>query len=555
MRGLSTLNRKLLRDLWQIKGQALAIALVIGGGISVYVLMFSTFESLERTRDTYYDRYRFGDVFANLKRAPLWLTEEIRQIPGVAEVEARVSVNVNLDVPGFDEPAVGRLVSIPADRRPKLCDVHLTKGRYIEPSRADEILINDTFAASHNLQPGDTVAAVINGNRRHLRITGLALSPEYIYNIRPGEIMPDEKRYAIIWMGHRGLATAYQMEGGFNDLVLQLMRGASERAVIDDLDRLLEPYGGVGAIPRSRQSSNWYLDSELKQLEGMGTTLPFIFLGVAAFLLNVVLTRIVSMQREQIGAMKALGWDSRSIALHYMQWAVAIALLGSVIGLALGIWLGRGMTVFYTNYFHFPILEYVLTPKTLVAAVGASILAAIVGAWAAVRRVVNLPPAEAMRPEPPPTFRRSMLERMGLRRWLSQPTRIIARSLERRPWRAALTALGIAFSVSLLVLGTFSQDSVDELMEYQFGASQRYDVTVTFAEPASPKALYELQRLPGVLEVETFRAVPVRFRSGHHFRESSITGLPARSSLNRVVDASWAVIELPPEGIAASAIQ
>jgi putative ABC transport system permease protein len=552
MRGLSTLNRKLLRDLWQIKGQALAIALVIGGGISVYVLMFSTFESLERTRDTYYDRYRLGDVFANLKRAPLGLAEEIRTIPGVAEVETRVVADVTLDVPGFNEPAVGRLVSIPAGVRPALCDVHLTKGRYIEPGHADEVLLSDTFAAAHNLQPGDTVGAVINGRRRNLRIAGLALSPEYIYNIRPGEMLPDEKRFGLLWMERRGLAAAWQMEGGFNDVVLQLMRGASERAVIDDLDRLLEPYGGIGAIPLSRQPSNWYLENELLQLKGMGTTLPFVFLGVAAFLLNVVLTRVVSMQREQIGAMKALGWDSRSIALHYVQWAVTIALAGSVIGLALGIWLGRGMTVMYTDFFHFPIIEYVLSAKTLVAAVATSLVAAVLGAWAAVRRVVSLPPAEAMRPEPPPTFRRSIVERIGLRRWLSQPTRIIARSLERRPWRAALSAIGIAFSVSLLVLGTFSQGSVDELMEYQFGASQRYDLTVAFAEPASPKALYELQRLPGVLEVETFRAVPVRFRSGHRFRESTILGLPARSSLNRVVDASWATVELPPEGIAMS---
>ncbi len=316
---ISALDRKLLRDLWRMRGQALAIALVIGAGVAMYLLMLSTFDSLDLTLNTYYERQRFGEVFASLKRAPWWLADEIANIPDVADAETRVVVEVTIDVPDMAEPASGRLISVPADRRPRLNDLFLRKGRWIEPGRSDEVLASETFAKAHDLGPGDTIAAIINGRRRELEIVGLALSPEYIYQIRPGEMLPDDARFGVFWMERRALATAFDMEGGFNDVSLRLMRGASEQEVIARLDELIKPYGGLGAIPRALQPSHWYLRNELKGLQSMGAFIPMIFLGVAAFLLNVVLSRIVSVQREQIAVIKALGYGNATIGLHYAQ--------------------------------------------------------------------------------------------------------------------------------------------------------------------------------------------------------------------------------------------
>ena len=550
---LSTLDRKLLRDLWLIKGQAVSIGLVIAAGVAVYVLMLSTLDSLELTRSVYYDRFRFADVFASAKRAPLRLVDEIRDIPGVAVAEARVVVDVTLDVEGFAEPIVGRLISIPADRRPALCDVFVRKGHYLEPGRTDEVLVSANFAEAHELGPGDRVAAIINGRRKQLRIAGLALSPEYVYNIRPGELMPDDKRFGILWMEQRALATAYRMEGGFNSVLLKLRRDALEPAVIDHLDRLLEDYGGFGATPRRLQMSHWFLENELIQLRSFGSSIPVLFLGVAAFLLNVVLTRIVSVQREQIGTIKALGYSDRSIAIHYLKWAVAIALLGSGIGLAAGVRLGRAMTELYNSFFHFPILLYQLGPQVVVESLGISLGVAVLGAIFAVRRALRLPPAEAMRPEAPPTYRTSLVERFGLRRLFSQPARIIIRSLERRPLRALISVVGISAATALLILGTFSEDAIVDFEEIQFNRAQRFDIMVAFSEPASPRARYELARLPGVLSLEPFRSVPARLVHGHQSRDMAITGLPARGRLNRILNASNEVIELPPTGLALSA--
>lgn len=550
---MRALDRKLFRDLWAIKGQAVAITMVIAAGVTMYVTYLSAFDSLRRTQASYYEGYRFADVFASLKRAPLRLRNRLAQIPGVAELETRVVIHVNLDVAGLPEPATGRLISVPARRRAMLNDIYLRRGRYIDAGRPGEAIVAESFALAHDLGPGDTVTAIINGRRQRLEIVGVALSPEYVYNIRPGELIPDDSRFGIFWMEQRQLATAFDMEGGFNDVALKLMPGASPPEVMARLDRLLEPYGGLGAVPRALQVSHWTLNNELLQLQTFGFIMPLIFFGVAAFLLNVVLTRIVAVQREQIAALKALGYTNREIGTHYVKWGLVVGLAGVLVGTLAGAWLGSGLTSLYNQYFRFPTLRYQLLGSTVAVGALVSLSAAALGAIAAVRRAVRLPPAEAMRPAPPGAYRESWVERAGLRRWLSQPARMVLRNLQRQPARALLSIVGIAFAAAILVVGTFFIDAMNELIGNTFWVVQRQDATLTFVEPVSAGAIHEVERVPGVVMVEPMRVVPARLRAGHRTRQTAITGLPARAELQRVVSQeSLQPIELPLDGLVMS---
>jgi putative ABC transport system permease protein len=546
------LDRKLLRDLWNLKGQALAISLVIGAGVGMFIMYLSTFHSLRLTQQTYYDRYRFAHVFAGLTRAPLNLRERVAEIPGVARVEARVVVDVTLDVPGLSEPASGRLIGIDIPRRPMLNDLFLRLGRFPSPGRPDEVVVSEAFAIARGLEPGDRIGAIINGRRRELELVGVALSPEYIYSIRPGELIPDDSRFGIFWMHGRGLAAAFDMEGGFNNVTLTILPDASEADVIARLDRLLAAYGGLGAVSRDLQMSHWYLDNELSQLQSVGLVLPVIFLLVAAFLLNVVLTRIVSIQREQIAALKALGYTNGELAWHYTKLSLLVGAAGGAVGVVFGAWMGSGMTSIYNAFFRFPTLTYHLPGNVVFGGVAVSFFAAILGALNAVRKVARLPPAEAMRPEPPARYRRSLLERAGLARYLSAPVRMILRNVGRHPVRAATSVVGIAASVSMLVLGTFFLDSIGVLMDLQFFVIQRQDVTVTFVLPASARALHEIRRLPGVIDAEPMRAVPARLRLAQRSRIVSVQGLVPRAELNRVVDVAGGAMRLPPAGLVLS---
>ncbi len=548
---MRALDRKLLRDLWQMKGQAIAIALVMACGIVTFVMSLSTFGSLERNLTTYYDRYRFAQVFGHVKRAPNTLAARFAEIPGVAQVQARIVVDVTLDVPGLVEPAGGRLISVPERRAPGLNDLYLRSGRHIEPGRG-EVLANEAFVKEHKFQPGDSVVAVINGRKQRLKIVGVVLSPEFIYLIRPGDILPDDKRFGVFWMGYQELAAAFNMEGAFNDVALTLTPDAIERDVLQRLDRLIEPYGGTGSYGRGDHLSHQLLMNELRQLQTMAVMAPLIFLGVAAFLLQVVLNRQIGTQREQIAALKAFGYTKFEVGLHYLKLVLLIASLGAVLGLGVGAWLGRALTGLYAVFYHFPTFDYYLDLGTVLWAVLIGVGSAIVGTLSAVRRAIRLPPAEAMRPEPPATFRPTVVERMGLQRLLSPATRMILRQLERRPLKALMSCLGIALAAAILVMGNFMGDSLDYIIELQFMTAQRQDMTISFVEPQSVEALYEVQHLPGVRHCEPTRGLGVRVRHEHRSRRIGIQGMAPEPVLNRLVDMEGRVVPLPPDGLVIS---
>ncbi len=546
---MKALERKLWRDLWDMRGQALAIALVIASGVATFVMSISTVDSLRLTQTTYYEDYHFADVFASLKRAPERLRRRIREIPGVDQVETRVVAAVNLDIEGFADPVMGQLISIPDDRASRLNRLYLRQGRMVAPHRDNEVVVSEAFAQAHAFMLGDKLRAVIKGRLKSFIIVGIALSPEYIYQIRPAALFPDYAHYGVLWMGRTPLGSAYDMDGAFNDVALTLSAGGRLNDVLDRLDGLLEPYGGLGAYGREDQFSHRYLSKELQGLEQLATLLPVIFLGVAAFLLNIVVSRLVSTQREQIAALKAFGYSNLAIGLHYVKLVLAIVLVGVGIGLAGGIWLGKGLSEIYMEFFRFPFLAYHLRFEVALTAALVSAAAAVLGTLHAVSQAARLPPAQAMRPELPVRYRETLIERLGLKRLFSQPTRMIARNIERRPIKALLSVTGIALACAIMMLGTFQEDAIDLIVDVQFGLIQRQDLTVTFVEPTSWKALYGLQSLLGVEHGEAFRAVPARLRFQHRTHRTGIQGVEPGGDLRRLLDADLRPIALPRAGI------
>ncbi len=546
---MQAIDRKLVRDALAMWGQLLAICAVIGCGVATFVMSLSALEALRTTQATYYDRYRFADVFVGLKRAPNALEPRFAEIPGVAHVQTRVVRDVTLDLPDLDEPAAGRLISIPENGQISLNALHLRSGRYIELGRDDEVLASEGFADAHGLHPGDKVTAIINGRRKDLRIVGTALSPEYVYTIRIGSLVPDDKRFGVFWMGRQALAAAFNMEGAFNDITLDLAPGADEQEVIERLDHLVRPYGGLGAHGRRDQISNRFLSDEIRQLQRMGTIIPSIFLSVAAFLLNVVLSRIIALQRDQIAALKAFGYSNLAVGMHFLKLVLAVAVVGVIIGSCVGYWLGLRITVMYTRFYKFPMLYFAIPPKVALLALGASSLAAVGGTINVIRRAVNLPPAEAMRPEPPASYRPTLLERIGLAGWFTQPSRMILRHIERRPLKAFFSAFGMALAVAILMLGRFAADSLDYLLDAQFALSQRQDLAVNFLEPTSMSGFHDLQHVVGAMYVEPRRMVPVRLRNGHLQRRTMIQGVVDDPQLNHLVDEKLQSVSLPKEGI------
>ena len=546
---MKAIDRKLWRELWNLRMQAIAIAMVIVGGVGIFIMSLSTLDSLFETRARYYRDHHFAELFASLKRAPQSLQRRIESIPGVDRVETRVVAYVSLDVPGFEDPVSGHLVSLPPEGRGQLNQIYLRKGRLLESGRDNEVLVSVRFAEAHGLEPGDRLYATINGRRKSMVVVGLVMSPEHIYQIAPGALFPDHARYGVLWMARKPLASAYDMDGAFNDVTLTLTAEASEQEVIDRLDELIEPYGGIGAISRENQLSNRFLTEELKQQETTATVFPVIFFGVAAFLLNVVISRLISLQREQIAALKAFGYSNFAVGLHYFKLVLLIVGLGVAAGIALGIWMGRALSWVYMDFFSMPFMLYQLKPQVVIAAILISVVVALLGTIHAVRKAVRLPPAQAMRPEPPPTYRATLIERLGLQRWFSQPTRMILRHIERQPLKSLLTMLGIAMACGIMVVSGFQEGAIDHMIDIQYGVSQREDMMVRYTEPTSTRSLYSLRELEGVELVESYREVPVRVRFEHRFYRTSMQGIETGAELLRLLDPELTIIDLPEHGI------
>jgi putative ABC transport system permease protein len=546
---MNVLDRKLFREVARLRGQALTIAVVVASGVACYISLQSAWRALYDSRDLYYETNRFADVFTHLKRAPKSVATQIAELPGVARAYPRIVERVRLPMADLISPARGDLISIPSAGKAPLNGVVLRAGRNLRPGRYDEVLVNEPFAHAHGLEPGDHLSAVINGKLRELLIVGHALSPEYVFAVDSGLLMPDDARFTPLWMLEDAIAAAYQMEGAFNDISVKLEPGANQDAALSAIDRVLEPYGGLGAQSRKHQLSHSILTSEIQGIETLVVFLPSVFLGVAAFLLNVVFSRLVTLQRPQIAVLKAIGYTNQTIALHYFKMVALIVGIGALIGLGLGVWLGKGMLAMYAEFFRLPEMPQRVDPAVSMNAILFSLVAGALGASLAVRAAVVLPPADAMRPPAPARYTSSSVERLGFIKRFSQPTLMVFREIWRRPGRTALSSLGIALALSIVILGRFGYDAYGPMMQVQFERQQREDLSVSFLEAMPERSLGYLAHVPGVEEVEGIRATPVRMRSGHNWRDTVLIGIPADARLRQLFSLDFKHVPVPDEGV------
>ena len=546
---MSALNKKLLRDVWRLKGQVVTIAMVLACGILSMIMLRSTWQSLLEARDTYYEQYRFADVFAHIERAPDSEAARLEALPGVALVDARIVEDVMIPIASEPDPVTGRIVSIPDRGEPALNGVYLRAGRMPLTGAADEAVILEQFAIAHGLAPGDRLPVVINGRLRSVRIVGVALSPEYVLAMSGFEMIPDNRRFAVLWMRRASVAPAFRMEGAFDDVAIRVQHGASVAAVLVAVDRELARYGGRHAIARDKQLSNNALSSELTMLRTLALLVPAIFLAVAAFLVNVIVSRLVFLERTQIAVLKAVGYANRRIALQYFALVSLVVALGAVLGVGFGVKLGQWMTDFYEEFYRFPTRLYRTDAAAVVITLVTALAAAGLGALGALRRVMRMPPAQAMRPPAPLVYRRSLLERLGLGRAIGPGAMMIVREIERRPLRFAMSTLGIALGVSIFVMGRFSYDSFDYLMDEVFTREHQESMSVSLAHSQPERAVWEMEHVPGVERAEGVRVVPVRMHAGPHWRDTAIHGLPEDGTLRQLLKGGRTPIELPPDGI------
>jgi putative ABC transport system permease protein len=532
---VKALTRKLGRDVRNMRGAVFTISLVVAAGIAAFVTLRGTYVSLIETRDRYYGKQRFGDAFCELERAPLTLADKFESIPGVSRVYTRIMGIARVPLPTLLEPAQGRVLSIPDDGRPPLNGVQLVAGRWPNSDRDDETLLSEQFAGKHHIVPGAQLRVVIEGRERTLRVVGTAMSPEFVLVVPNGAAAPSPERYAVFWMPRRAVEAAFDMRGAFNSVVLDLAPNASGQSVVRALDLLLEKYGSLGAYERERQLSNYFLRQDLAQLSMLATIAPLIFLGVAAFLLNVVLSRLIELDRPQIATLKALGYSDREVGLHYLQLTLIITLLGAVLGIAAGAYLGRQMTGIYVEFYRMPGLAFQMDLDLVSHSLLVSFGAGVIGSLVSVRRVMLLPPAEAMRPAAPPSYRQGFVGR-AITKQLGSSARMIAREISRRPLRTLMSAVGIGAATGIIVIGQHFSQAMSYLVDVYLQKQQRETIAVEFVNPMGTDIARSFATLPGVRDVQWSSSLQVRVRAGHRERLVPIIAHGSRHSLRPLLD-------------------
>ncbi len=549
---MTMLDRKLLRDLMRMWSQALTIALVVASGIGGFITSLSAVDSLDQARARFYAEAHFAELFAGVKRAPLSVAARLRTAPGVADVQTTVEEIVRIELPGLPDPVIGQLIGLDPRRPQRMNLLTLSAGRWPEPQaslRADsaiETLVSEGFAQARELHPGARLRALINGKQRSLVVVGIALTPEFIFAGLWG--MPDARGFGVFWIDRQALAAAYSMDGAFNRAAFMLAPGASAEATSAALTGILAPYGGRDVHGRAEQPSHAMLDNEIKEQRVMGTVLPAIFLGVAAFLLNVVVARLVSTQREQIATLKALGYGNVAIGAHYLKLVLLIVLLGLMMGIALGKQLGLMLTRLYAESFHFPHFDHRLAPALLLLSAGVTVLTACAGTVHAIAATVRLPPAEAMRPPAPARFRRTLLETLGIER-MGPALRMIVRNMERRPARTGLAIIGVAAALAIVIMGNFFRDAIEVVVDTQFTLGLRGEVTLWTADPVDDTVRHGLLRLAGVRHVESTRFVTVNLVNAQRHERTILRGYAGRPLLYRVIDGQQRELLLAGRGL------
>jgi putative ABC transport system permease protein len=548
---MRAIHKKVVRDLFGLRAQVFSTAMLIAVGVALLVSTWSAYRSLQSARDGYYRDYRFADLFAELKRAPREVTKSIGRIPGVEVVEPRIVIDGLIRDPGAPEaePALGRFVSVPATGNSLLNAVHLRAGRLPRSGDEVEVVVHEGFARAHRLQPGWFLSVLIEGRQERLRIVGIGISPEYVIAVASAVPLPDDRHYGVLWVPLDAMERLAFMKDSFNQVSVRLTSSSRAEAVKESMDRILEQYGGRGAYGRDRQTSNVFISDEIRQQRTMAIVTPLVFLGIASFLIHIIISRFIDLQRAQIATLKAIGYSSRAVSMHYFALVLVMALLGAVPGIGIAQILGTLFSRSYESFFRFPRIDFSLSAPAVGIGLAAGITPALVGAWFSIRSAFRLSPAQAMRPPAPRIFRSGVVEGLALWRRVPVHRRIAWRNVLSRPLRLALILLGLSMATCVVVASRGWVDILDFLFDTQFQRIQREDMSVGLLRPVALGGLQEISQIPGVLAVEGYRIVPVRIRHRNHKRELSLTGWPENPTMRRRLDVHLSPIALPEQGI------
>lgn len=547
---MGKLSKMMFRDIMKSKAQFIAVAAVVFVGITMFAASYMAFRNLKNSVYYYYSQYKFLDYYAEAQNISSQALTKIRDLPGVNKAMGRISMDVGADM-GKEKRVTIRLTSVPDNGRPDINDVYMVKGGYFNKGAADSCLVDNKFAEFYKLEPGDTIKAIINLKVYDLKIAGIASNPEYIYAMKSSSSLSfSAEDFGIVYVRESDARNLLGFQDSYNQVHVLFKEGVDSKQTADEIENTLKPYGFIKGVERKDQLSHTMVDNEIKQLQNMAYAFPVIFLTVAALVIYIMQRRVISNQRTIIGVMKAMGYSNRRILMHYLFYSLLISILGAVPGILAGIYLGAGMTSMYKDVFSIPVMQIKVYWDIILIGFGLSVGFCLLAGYNSAKRVVEVRPAHAMRPEMPRAGRKIYIDKISMF-WnhISFGWKMVVRNIFRGLQRTSIVILGVVFTVMFFMISLFSMDSANYIFQKHFFEFQRYDYKITFSKPASYTDALELGSVKGVKNAEPILEVPIEIKKGWMKQETLAEGLTENQTSYRLIDRKFKPIEVPKDGI------
>jgi len=550
---MSVLSHRLKHIIRSTFAQFLGMAAIIAVGISFYIGFNTMLVNLHHTQDVFYADNNFADHYFYVVKAPEAVVKQVENVDGIKKATGRIQK----DIPVLKDDgsrATVRLTSYSLPLEIEVNRIQILEGRYFQKypgGGAFEVMIDPAFFTTNHINFGDTLDLIAENHKYPVTIVGTAAGPEFSYPMKDSSnLITDYNTFGIMMMPHNQAQKVLNLPGQINQVIVQFVPGADIDAAVKSINTILEPYGSLMDFPRQDQSSHAVLDAKLDGIESVSGFMPALFLLVAAAIQFVLISRMVKTQRIQIGILKAIGYNNSQIIAHFSTYTLIVGILGASMGVGLGIALSSYFSSMFAMYFNLPAtlgtvnLQVII--NSIVLALGVSLLAGLTAS----RGVVSISPAESMRPTPPASSRRSMLEAWTwLWNKLDTSWKMVFRTISRNHLRLMITLMGVAVAVGLLFLSLVAQDSVNYLMMHHFTDEISYDYMLQFEKPVKNYELLSISNIDGVQQTEGFFALPVEIHFNGKSTDDLLQGQSSSSTLKLPAAENGSSLNIPEEGI------
>ena len=546
---MKKLDLRLLRMIKNTKGQFISITIIIAAALCIYVLFNMTSVNIRDSINYYYDLTNINDIHVQLIKIPQGTLRELRNIEGVKEVQGRISFDVPLRVQNKEEKVSIRMITL-TDEGEKINKLYYLSGNSVNMGSNDVILL-EQFAKARGIKPGDVITPYINGREHKLNISGVAASPEFIYLMENDQsLLPANEKFGVAYVSEAFAQSVYGYRGSYNELLITVEDGSRIDDVVEIIEKKLDKYGVKRIIKLEDQLSNNVLIQKMDGIDQMAAAIPVLFLTVAAIIISIMLSRIVNNDRMAIGVLKAMGYGNIRVLSHYTKYSLSIGLVGAILGILGGLLLSVPFSNVFIVYFNIPLMKTDIYYGYMIKAIVLTSIFCIGSGLFGAKSVINIMPADSLRPEAPKSGKRILLERIE---WvwhsLSFSWKMVIRNIARTKRRFALLVLGLALTYAINTVPLFEGIAIPEMFNLQYGKYQKMDYSIDFSHPMNKSVMVDLKKLIDVDHMEAKVEYPFKLTNGWRERNVFVIGVPHNTSLYEFRDSNQRVVYLKPNSI------